>query len=76
MASTIKNTGTSEIASALRIGGASPLAGSRRLASALNTVPSPMTAKVIVIATLGASTCGSSGPMTSGRSAATKSAAA
>ena len=70
------STGTSEIASALRIGGASPLAGSRRLVSALSTVPSPMTAKVIVIETLGASTFGSSGPMTSGRSAPTKSAAA
>ena len=37
------------MASALRMGGVSPLVGSRRLTSALKTVPSPMTAKVIVI---------------------------
>ena len=61
------------MASALRIGGASPLPGSRRLVSALKTVPRPMTTKVIVIETLGASTFGSSGPMTSGSSAATNS---
>ena len=41
VASAITATGTSEIASAFRSGGASPPAGSRRLVSALKTVPRP-----------------------------------
>ena len=41
--------------------------------SALKAVPNPKTANVIVIETLAASGLGSSGPATSGNSAATKS---
>ena len=62
--------------SAFRIGSPSPLAGSRRLTSALKTVPKPITANAIVIEALGASGLSSSGPATSGTSAATKSAVA
>ena len=61
------------MASALRIGAVRPLVGSRRLTSALKTVPSPMTTKVIVIDTLACSMLGSSGPATSGTNAATNS---
>ena len=59
--------------SALSSGDESPLAGSRRLVSALKTVPRPMTTKVIVSDAVGTSVLGSSGPATSGMSAATKS---
>ena len=45
-----------ETASALRIGGVRPLAGSRRLASALKTVPRPITTNVMVSDALGSST--------------------
>ena len=51
----------------------SPLVGSRRLVSALKTVPRPITTNVIVIDALAVSTLGASGPATSGISAATKS---
>ena len=57
----------------LRIGGASPVVGSRRFTRALKTVPRPITTKVIVIETLGWSMLGSSGPATSGMNAARKS---
>ena len=49
-----------------RRGGDSPGPGSRRLTSALKMVPTPITAKVIVIDTLAWSRLGSSGPSTSG----------
>ena len=68
--------GTRAIARALTIGAVSPLVGSRRLTRALNTVPSPMIAKVIVIAVLAESVLGSSGPATKGTKAATNSTAA
>ena len=73
VASAIIAIGKSEIASAFSSGGASPLAGSRRLASALNTVPRPITTNVIVSDVEGLSGLGSSGPATSGISAATNS---
>ena len=59
--------------SAFRMGEEKPLAGSRRLVSALKTVPRPITTNVIVIAALACSVLGSSGPATSGRNAAMKS---
>ena len=65
--------GMRAMAAALRRGGVSPLVGSRRLTIALNAVPSPMTANVIVIDTLACLGLGSSGPATNGRNAATKS---
>ena len=68
-------TGTIEIASACRIGAVSPLVGSRRLVNALNTVPRPITTKVIVMDAVARSTLGASGPATSGTRAATKSTA-
>ena len=66
VAGTRSATGTTAMATALRIGGVSPLAGSRRLVSALNTVPRPITTNVMVIDALGRSGLGSSGPATSG----------
>ena len=53
----------------------SPLAGSRRLVIALNTVPRPSTTKVIVNDALGWLVLGSSGPATSGTNAAAASTA-
>ena len=76
VASTIIATGNSEMPSALSSGDESPLAGSRRLVSALKTVPRPMTTNVIVSDAVGTSVFGSSGPATSGISAATNSVAA
>ena len=70
VASAIIAIGKSEIASALSSGGASPLAGSRRLVSALKTVPRPITTNVIVIDVEGSAGLGSSGPATKGTSAA------
>jgi hypothetical protein len=49
-----------------------PAAGSRRLASALKTVPRPITTNVMVMEALARSGLGSSGPTTSGASVATK----
>ena len=62
VANTRSTTGTTEMAAACRIGGVSPLAGSRRLVSALKTVPRPITTNVIVIEALGRSGLGLVGP--------------
>ena len=70
MARKISATGTSDTASAVRIGGVSPLAGSRRFVNALKTVPSPITTNVIVSDALAWLVLGSSGPATSGTNAA------
>ena len=50
--------GTSATPTAVRIGGVSPLAGSRRLVSALNTVPRPITTNVIVSDAVGVTGAG------------------
>jgi len=70
VANTRSTTGTTEMATACRIGGVSPLAGSRRLVSALKTVPRPITTNAMVIDALGRSGLGWSGPTTSGVTAA------
>src|SRR5262249_37846040 len=62
--------GTSDTPSAFSSGGASPLAGSRRLVIALPTVPRPITTNVMVSDALGCVVLGSSGPATSARNAA------
>ena len=70
-------TGTNAITSAFRIGAAEARSpGLAGWSIALNTVPSPITTKVMVSETLAWSVLGSSGPATRGSSAATNSTAA